>query len=113
VEDRHLSVEGGDASVEDTPELEECRKRFAKTLVGLDVRAVELSLRTSSGKSGIGRRRRSTRWPPSLLGEVPRRPGDGAAGVGGVGWIDREHHQYRSMVRATGLPGVITSEGPL
>ena len=76
----------------------------AKPLVGWAFQAIELSSRTSSGESGIGRRRRSVRWPPSLLGEVPRRPGDGAAGVGGVGWIDRERHQYRSMVRAAGLP---------
>lgn len=35
--------------------------------------------------------------PHRLAGEGLRWPGDGAAGIGGAGWIDRERHQYRSL----------------
>ncbi len=96
-------------AVEDTPETQVCRRIGPPALVAPGLQDIELSSRTPSGEGGIGRRRRSLRWPPSLLGEVPRWPGDGAAGVGGSGWIDRERHQYRSMERATGLPGVLPS----
>jgi hypothetical protein len=44
------------------------RKKSRKTLVGLGFRGIELSSRTPFGERGIGRRRRSVRRSPSLLG---------------------------------------------
>jgi hypothetical protein len=38
-------------------EIEVCRKKSRKTLVGLGLRGIELSLRPPSGERGIGRRR--------------------------------------------------------
>ena len=82
--------------VEDTPEPEVCREKGRKTLVGLGFRPVELSLRASSGRSGIGRRRRSTRWSPSLLGgrcggQVMGPPGseESAGSIGSITSTDR------------------------
>ena len=101
-------------SVDDTPELEVCREKVPKPLVGVGFQAIELSSRTSSGESGIGRRRRSLRCSASLLDEGRGGQVTEAAGVGGEDWIDRERHQYRSMVRGRGLAcGGSPVEGPL
>src|SRR5215208_4844594 len=65
-------------------------------LVGMPVRPIELSSRPSSGRSGIGRRRRSAQCLDGLPtrgcgGQVTRLSGsEEPAG------FDRERHQYRS-----------------
>jgi hypothetical protein len=55
--------------VEDAPELEVCERKVPKALVVVASRAIELSSRSSSGRSGIGRRRRSVQ----CLGGLPAR----------------------------------------
>ena len=107
-------MDGGANSVDDTPEPEVCREKIPKPLVGVGFQAIELSSRTSSGESGIGRRRRSLRCSASLLDEGRGGQVTEAAGVGGEDWIDRERHQYRLMVRGRGLAcGGSPVEGPL
>jgi hypothetical protein len=58
------------------------------------------SRRTSPTRSLRGERDRSETKirtaPRRLADEGLRWPGDGVTGVGGVDWIDRERHQYRS-----------------
>jgi hypothetical protein len=81
--------------------------------VGRAIRGIELSSRTPSGESGIGRRRRSLRCSASLLDEGRGGRVTKVAGVGRDDWIDRERHQYRSMARDTGFGSCRSpEEGP-
>jgi len=82
--------------VDDPPELEVCGTKPLEPLARLGRWGIELCSRSSSGRSGIGR----SEDPRQLLGGLPVRalrwPGDGVVGIGHVGRIDRERHQYRS-----------------
>jgi hypothetical protein len=70
----------GRRSVEDSPELGVCERNGAKALVALGSEPLELSSRSSSGESGIGRRRRSVQ----CLGGLPAR-GCGGQVTGSLG----------------------------
>jgi hypothetical protein len=89
-------VDESRAAVEDAPEPEVCQKKCRRSSCGAGVQ----SRRTSPTRSLRGERDRSETKirtaPRRLADEGLRWPGDGVTGVGGVDWIDRERHQYRS-----------------
>jgi hypothetical protein len=81
--------------VEDSPEPEVCERNVVKPLVAPGSWAVELSSRSSSGRSGIGRTRRSTQ----CLGGLPTR------GCGG------QVTRSSGSEEPTGSTGSVTSTG--
>ena len=99
--------------MEDAPEPEVCERNSAEGPCGDGVSGhrtlLTHFLRGERDRSETKIRTVAAR----LAGEGPRWPGDGAAGVGGAGWIDRERHQYRSAAWPRTSVPVISSEGPL
>ena len=81
--------------MEDSPEPEVCERNVVKPLVAPGSWAVELSSRSSSGRSGIGRTRRSTQ----CLGGLPTR------GCGG------QVTRSSGSEEPTGSTGSVTSTG--
>jgi hypothetical protein len=111
------SVDESRRRVEDAPELEVSERKVRRTLVAPGIRGIELLPRTPSGERDRSETKIRT-TPRRLAAEGSRRPGGGACGIGGAGWIDRERHQYRSsgVPPDSGLvpgPDGSPTEGPL
>ena len=98
--------------MDDSPEPEVCEKKVEKPLVVPGPRAIELSSRSSSGRDGIGRRRRSTQ----CLGGLPTRGCDGqvARSSGSEETAGSTGSVTSTGQRRGGTPVLRTSsEGPL
>jgi hypothetical protein len=99
--------------VEDSPELEVCERKVGRALVALGSDALELLPRTSSGKRGIGRRRRSRQCLDGLPtrgcgGQVTGTPGSEEP-TGSAGSVTSTGRWRRVET----LVSMIASEGPL